>query len=175
MGLTPLEGLMMGTRTGDLDPAIVTYMITEMGYTAKEANDIILKKSGMLGLSQLSNDMREIEQAITEKNDQKALNALEVYAYRIKKYIGAYIAAMNGVDLIIFTGGVGENMAMLRKMVLENMDFFGMKLCQEKNKVFSGEIENLTAPDSKVIILKVPTNEELQIAIETQEVVGCRW
>jgi acetate kinase len=149
----------------------VINLVKQFGYTIDQANDIILKKSGMLGLSEHSNDMREIENAINN-NCEKSLNALQVYAYRIKKYIGAYIAAMNGCDLIIFTGGVGENMALLRQMVLEDMSFFGINLCLEKNKIFSGEIENLTAAGSKVTILKVPTNEELQIAIETEMVVG---
>ena len=172
MGLTPLEGLMMGTRCGDIDPAIIIHLIKQMGYTVDEVNNIINKKSGMLGLSKISNDMREIESCIHEKKDQNASLALDVYAYRIKKYIGAYISAMNGVDVIIFTGGVGENMSALRSLVLDDMDFFGIHLDKEKNKVFNNEIVNLSAVDSKVAILKVPTNEELMIAEETVRVLS---
>ena len=171
MGLTPLEGLMMGTRCGDIDPAIIIHFVKQMGYSIDEVNNIINKKSGMLGLSQISNDMREIENAIKDHNDQKAIQALDVYAYKIKKYIGSYTAAMNGVDVIVFTGGVGENMSLLRDMVLSDMEFFGIKLDKEKNKIFNSEIVNLTATDSKVTILKVPTNEELMIAEETVELL----
>ena len=172
MGLTPLEGLMMGTRCGDIDPAIIVHLIKQMGYTIDEVNNTINKKSGMLGLSQISNDMREIEEAITKKNDTRAMQALEVYAYKIKKYIGSYIAAMNGVDIIIFTGGIGENMALLRNLVTADMGFFGIKIDKEKNKVFNDQIVDLSASDSKVYILKVPTNEELMIAEETQWIMG---
>ncbi|MCL2065392.1 MAG: acetate kinase [Candidatus Cloacimonetes bacterium] len=173
MGLTPLEGLMMGTRCGDIDPAIVVHLVKQLGYSIDETNNIINKKSGMIGLSQISNDMREIENAIKENNDSRAIQALDVYAYRIKKYIGAYSAAMNGVDIIIFTGGVGENMSLLREMVLSEMEYLGIKLDQEKNKIFNSEIVDLTSKESKVIILKVPTNEELMIAQETVEVINC--
>ena len=171
MGLTPLEGLMMGTRSGDIDPAIIVHLIKQMGYTIDEVNNILNKKSGLLGLSELSNDMREIEEAIS-KGDMKATQTLEVYVYKIKKYIGAYMAIMNGVDVILFTGGIGENMAVLRKMVIEDMEYFGMKLNEETNKIFNSEIVDLSAEDSKVKILKVPTNEELMIAIETKEIIN---
>ena len=171
MGLTPLEGLMMGTRCGDIDPAIVVHLVKQLGYTIDDANNIINKKSGMLGLSELSNDMREIENALT---NEKAKQALEVYAYKIRKYIGSYMAVMNGVDIMIFTGGVGENMAMLREMVMTDMEFFGIKLDLEKNKIFNSEIVNLSASDSKVVVLKVPTNEELMIALETETIIKNR-
>ena len=171
MGLTPLEGLMMGTRCGDIDPAIIVHFIKQMNLSIDEVNNIINKKSGMLGLSKISNDMREIEAAIKENNDKNAQIALEVYAYRIRKYIGSYTAAMNGVDVIIFTGGVGENMSSLRKLVLDDMDFFGIELDKEKNKVFTSDIVNLSSSTSKVQILKVPTNEELMIAQETLSII----
>jgi len=171
MGLTPLEGLMMGTRCGDIDPAIVVHLVKQMGYTIDEVNNIINKKSGMIGLSELSNDMREIEGGL---DNPKVKQALEVYAYKIRKYIGAYMAVMNGIDVMIFTGGVGENMAILRETVLNDMDFFGIKLDLKKNAVFSGNIENLSANDSKVTILKVPTNEELMIALETETIIRNR-
>ena len=171
MGLTPLEGLMMGTRCGDIDPAIIVHLVKHKGLTIDEVNNVINKKSGMLGLSKISNDMREIESAIKDNEDKRASQALEVYAYKIKKYIGAYAAAMNGVDVIIFTGGIGENMAILREMVLFEMDFLGATLDKEKNKIFNSEIVDLSGSDSKVFILKVPTNEELMIAEETLKVI----
>jgi len=173
MGLTPLEGVMMGTRCGDIDPAIVVHMVKQLGHSIDDVNNILNKKSGMLGLSDVSNDMREIESAIAAKN-QLAMQAFDVYSYRIKKYIGAYIAAMNGVDVIIFTGGIGENMSLLRQQVLENMDFFGIKLDTQNNNIHNSDIVDLSAKDSKVTILKVPTNEELMIALETQQLVDGR-
>jgi len=170
MGLTPLEGVMMGTRSGDIDPAIVVHLVKQLGMTIDEVNNVLNKQSGMLGLSEVSNDMREIENAIT-KQDPKATQAFDVYVYKIKKYIGAYIAVMNGVDVIIFTGGIGENMALLRSKVLEDMDFFGINIDKEKNKIFDNNILDLSAQNSRVTILKVPTNEELMIALETKTLV----
>jgi len=170
MGLTPLEGVMMGTRSGDIDPAIVVHMVKQLGLSIDEVNNVLNKKSGILGLSQVSNDMREIEHAIAAKNPL-AMQAFDVYVYRIKKYIGAYIAAMNGVEVIVFTGGIGENMVLLRELVLSDMGFLGIYLDYEKNKIFDNNIVNMTAIHSKVTILKVPTNEELMIAIETKQLV----
>ncbi len=171
MGFTPLEGSMMGTRCGDIDPAIPMYMAKSMGLSVEEIDNILNKKSGMLGLSQISNDMREIEEEILEKKEPRAIQAHDVYAYRIKKYIGSYIAVLNGCDVLIFTGGVGEKMPILRELVLENMENLGIVLNKENNKIFNDEIVDLSAPESKVKILKVPTNEELMIAIETQRIV----
>lgn len=171
MGFTPLEGLMMGTRCGDIDPAIPVYMQKVLGMSVEKVDNVLNKKSGMLGLSQISNDMREIEEEIIEKKEPRAIQAHEVYAYRIKKYIGSYIAALNGCDVLIFTGGVGENMPILRELVLEDMDYLGLKLNKENNKIFNGEIVDLSAPDSRVKILKVPTNEELMIAMETLKLI----
>jgi acetate kinase len=172
MGFTPLEGLMMGTRCGDIDPAIPIYMQEQMGLSVSEVNTILNKKSGMLGLSSISNDMREIEELILEKNDPLAIQAHDVYAYKIKKYIGAYTAVMNGLDAIVFTGGVGENMPILRELVCEDMDYLGVKLDRKENNQFVGGLLELHEADSKVKILKIPTNEELMIALETKRLLS---
>lgn len=171
MGLTPLEGLVMGTRCGDIDPAIPIHMQTQLGLSVDEVNAIMNKKSGMLGLSHVSNDMRVIEEEITENKNPAAIQAFDVYCYRIKKYIGSYFAAMNGLDLLIFTGGVGENMPIMRAKVCENMDAMGITLDLEANAKFGGDIEVLNKPGSKVSVLKVATNEELMIALETQRLL----
>lgn len=171
MGLTPLEGLMMGTRCGDLDPAIPIHMQQQLGLSVDEVNSILNKKSGMLGLSHISNDMREIEDEILIRHNPKAIQAHDVYCYRIKKYIGAYLAALNGVDVLIFTGGVGERMPILREQVCRDMDAIGIKLNLEENAKFTDDIQILSTPDSKVIVLKIPTNEELMIALETQRIL----
>jgi len=174
MGFTPLEGLMMGTRCGDIDPAIPVFMAKSLGMSIDEIDMVLNKKSGMLGLSQISNDMREIEEEILDKKEPRAIQAHDVYAYRIKKYIGAYMAALNGCDVLIFTGGVGEKMPILRELVLRDMDGLGFVLNQENNKIFNDEIVELSAPESRVKILKVPTNEELMIALETQRLVSAK-
>jgi acetate kinase len=171
MGFTPLEGLMMGTRSGDIDPAIPIYMMKNMKMSVDEVNTVLNKKSGILGLSHISNDMREIEEEILANNNEQAIKAFEVYCYKIKKYIGSYAAVMNGVDVIVFTGGVGENMPLLREWVLKDMDFLGAKINEKENNQFKGGILDLSANDSKVKILKVPTNEELMIALETEELL----
>ena len=171
MGMTPLEGLMMGTRCGDIDPAIPIHMQMQMGMSVEETNNILNKKSGMLGLSHISNDMREIETEILEHNNPKAIQAHDVYCYRIKKYIGAYFAAMNGLDLLIFTGGVGERMPILREQVCRDLDSLGIKLNTEENSKFTDDIQVLSTPESRVIVLKIPTNEELMIALETQRLI----
>ncbi len=171
MGFTPLEGLVMGTRCGDIDPAIPIHMQKVLGLTVDEVNTILNKKSGMLGLSAISNDMREIEESIVEKQIPEAIQAHEVYAYRIKKYIGAYVAAMNGLDILIFTGGVGENMPILRSLVCKDMDYLGIILDEKENDQFTAGILELQTKDSGVRILKIPTNEELMIAKETRKVL----
>ena len=171
MGFTPLEGLMMGTRCGDIDPAIPIFMMKEMDMSVDEVNNVLNKKSGMLGLSAISNDMREIEEDILEREVPEAIQAHDVYAYKIKKYIGAYAAAMNGVDILVFTGGVGENMPILRSLVCKDLDFMGIKLDENENDQFKGGTLDLTAPDSRVKILKIQTNEELMIAIETKRIL----
>ncbi len=172
MGLTPLEGLMMGTRCGDLDPAIPIYMQQQLGMSVDEVNNILNKKSGMLGLSHISNDMRTIEDEILDKKNPKAILAHDVYCYRIKKYIGSYFAAMNGMDVLIFTGGVGERMPIMRAQVCRNMEALGIILNEEENAKFTDEIEVLSTPESRVTVLKVPTNEELMIALETQRLLS---
>lgn len=171
MGLTPLEGLMMGTRCGDLDPAIPIHMQTQLGLSVDEVNSILNKKSGMLGLSHISNDMREIEDEILLHSNPKAIQAHDVYCYRIKKYIGAYFAAMNGLDVLIFTGGVGERMPIMRAQVCADMEALGITLDPEPNAQFNDSIEVLNRPEGKVSVLKVPTNEELMIALETQRLL----
>lgn len=171
MGFTPLEGLMMGTRCGDLDPAIPIYMQQQLGLGVEEVNTILNKKSGMLGLSLLSNDMRTIEAEVLEKKNPKAILALDVYCYRIKKYIGAYIAAMNGLDVLIFTGGVGERMPIMRAQVCQDMDALGIEINEEENAILSNKIQVLSNGTTNVTVLKVPTNEELMIALETQRIL----
>lgn len=171
MGMTPLEGLMMGTRCGDIDPAIPIHMQMQMGMSVEDVNNILNKKSGMLGLSHISNDMREIESEILEHHNPKAIQAHDVYCYRIKKYIGAYFAAMNGLDVLIFTGGVGERMPILREQVCRHMDAMGIILNTVENDRFTDDIQVLSTPESKVTVLKIPTNEELMIALETQRLI----
>ncbi len=171
MGLTPLEGLMMGTRCGDLDPAIPIHMQQQLGMSVEEVNNVLNKKSGMLGLSHISNDMREIEDEILIRHNPKAIQAHDVYCYKIKKYIGSYFAALNGLDVLIFTGGVGERMPILREQVCRDMDSLGIKLNLEENARFTDDIQVLSTPESKVTVLKIPTNEELMIALETQRLV----
>lgn len=172
MGLTPLEGLMMGTRCGDIDPAIPIHMQQSLGLNVDEVNSILNKKSGMLGLSQVSNDMREIEDEILIEKNPKAIQALDVYSYRIKKYIGSYFAALNGADLLIFTGGVGERMPILRSQVCRDLSALGIELDEEENARFTDDIQILSTPASRVTILKVPTNEELMIAMDTQKLIN---
>lgn len=172
MGLTPLEGLMMGTRCGDLDPAIPIHMQQQLGLSVDEVNNILNKKSGMLGLSHISNDMREIEEEILIRRNPKAIQAHDVYCYRIKKYIGSYFAALNGLDVLIFTGGVGERMPILREQVCRDMEALGISLNLEENAKFTDDIQVLSSPDSRVCVLKIPTNEELMIALETQRLLS---
>lgn len=166
MGLTPLEGLIMGTRSGDLDPAIVTFLAEKENITAQEVIDICNKKSGVLGLSDgISSDFRDLAQAAADGSG-KAATALETYAYRVGKYIGAYAAAMNGVDVIVFTAGAGENNAEIRRLIGQYIGFLGTNIDEEKNKIRGEEII-LSDADAKVVTMVVPTNEELAIARET--------
>jgi acetate kinase len=172
MGFTPLEGIMMGTRSGDIDPAIATYMMKNMKMTADEVNNVLNKKSGMLGLSDISNDMREIEDKILKEKNPMAIQAFDVYAYKIRKMIGAYTAAMNGLDIIVFTGGVGEKMPILREDVCVDMEYLGVKFDSKKNNSFADGTFEVNSDDSKVKVLKVQTNEELMIAMETKKVLS---
>ncbi|APT72631.1 acetate kinase [Thermosipho sp. 1063] len=171
MGFTPLEGLVMGTRSGDLDPSIVTFLMEKEGLSAEEVYTILNKKSGVLGLSKnFSSDMRDIEDKALE-NDPLCRLVLDIYEYRIAKYIGAYAAAMNGVDAISFTAGVGENSPITREEICENyLSFLGIKIDKEKNNV-KGKEMIISTPDSKTKVLVVPTNEELMIARDTKEII----
>ncbi|MGF2410909.1 acetate/propionate family kinase [Ferruginibacter sp.] len=161
MGFGPVGGLIMGTRSGDIDAAVIFHLIEQLGYSAKEVSELLNKKSGMQGLTGLS-DMRDIRKAI-EEGDEQAELASELYAYRIKKYIGAYAAALNGLDAIVFTAGVGENAADIRRRVCTNMQFLGINLDEAKNDIRSAEIRAINTANSPVKILVIPTNEELEI------------
>ncbi|MCD7725344.1 MAG: acetate kinase [Clostridiales bacterium] len=171
MGLTPLEGLIMGTRSGDLDPAIITFLAGKEQISAEEVITICNKKAGVLGLSDgLSSDFRDLAEAAA-KGNEKAEDALEAYAYRVGKYIGAYAAAMNGVDAIVFTAGAGENNAEVRALIGQYIGFLGTNIDAEKNKI-RGEEVILSDADAKVVTMVVPTNEELAIARETVKLVN---
>ena len=169
MGLTPLEGLVMGTRSGDLDPAIIDFVGKKEGLSLDEMNEVLNKKSGMLGISGVSSDGRDLE-AAAETGNKRAQLALDVFDYRVIKSIGAYAAAMYGVDAIAFTAGIGENNIKMRKDVCSSLTYLGVKLDEEKNNV-RGEERIISADDSKVQVLLVPTNEELAIARETLALV----
>ncbi|PWB75849.1 acetate kinase [candidate division GN15 bacterium] len=167
MGFTPLEGLLMGTRSGDLDPAIILHIMAREELSLHEGNTMLNKHSGLAGISGVSSDMREIIDAANKGNENSKL-ALEVYCYRLKKYIGAYVAALGGVDAIVFTAGVGENSAPVRSLTCQGMEFFGISINEEKNKVAVSKEMDISADGAKVRTLVVPTNEELVIAIDTQ-------
>ncbi|EKX92996.1 acetate/propionate family kinase [Alloprevotella sp. oral taxon 473] len=171
MGLTPLEGLMMGTRTGDIDASVVLAIMKKEGKTPDEMQDLLNKKSGLLGISGLGSDMRDVENGVKEGNERAKL-ALDMYNYRIKKYIGAYAAAMGGVDTIVFTAGVGEHQWDVRYNALKNLEFLGIELDYDKNKANFGEEEIISAPNSRVKVVVVPTDEELLIATDTLNIVS---
>lgn len=170
MGLTPLEGLMMGTRSGDIDGGAITFLEKKLGLDADGMSNLLNKKSGVLGITGISSDMREIESANDEGNERAKL-ALDMYSYRIKKYVGAYAAAMGGCDIIVFTAGVGENQASMRENVCKNMEYMGVKLDVEKNKTIRGEEAIISTPDSKVTVCVIPTDEELMIATDTMNLL----
>lgn len=169
MGLTPLEGVMMGSRSGDIDPSAVTFLMDKLGKKPQEMADFLNKESGVLGITGISSDMREIEQAAAEGNERAQL-ALDMYNYRIKKYIGAYAAAMGGVDIIVWTAGVGENQTGTRLDACSDLEFLGIKIDTEANKV-RGEEAIISTPDSKVTVCVIPTDEELVIASDTERLV----
>jgi len=171
MGLTPVEGLLMGTRCGDVDAGALSFIMDKEGLNAAGLSDLINKQSGVMGLSSISSDMREIEAAI-EDGDKKAILTMNVYNYRIKKYIGAYAAALGGLDLLIFTGGVGENQWSTRTAVCREMEFMGIKLDEAKNDHMRGKEMVISTPDSKVTVMVVPTDEELTIAKDTLEILS---
>lgn len=170
MGLTPTEGLMMGTRVGDIDPGALVYLQARLGCSDKELQTIINKESGVLGVSGISNDMRDIEAGI-EAGNERAKLALDMYEYRILKYIGAYTAVLGGVDIIVFTGGVGENQTGLRESICNQLAFMGVTFNADANKARGEEVE-ISGADSKVHVVVIPTDEELMIAEDTESLVG---
>ena len=171
MGLTPTEGLMMGTRVGDIDPGALTYIMKKHNLTVDQLQAIINKESGVLGISGKSSDMREIEAAVNA-GDERATLALNMYEQRITKYIGAYAAEMGGVDIIVFTGGVGENQTGLRANVCAPLAFMGVELDLELNAKTRGTETVISTPDSKVTVVVVPTDEELMIARDTEAIIS---
>lgn len=167
MGFTPLEGLVMGTRSGDIDPSIIFYLIEEAGFSAEEIENMLNRKSGLLGISGISNDVRDLEMEASSGN-RRAKLALEVFAYRAKKYIGAYAAALGGLEVLVFTGGIGENDPIVRQMICEGMEFLGLKLNQLINETTKGDLRIISDERYPVKVLVVPTDEELAIAEETK-------
>lgn len=171
MGLTPVEGLIMGTRSGDLDIGAFTFMMEKEEIGRQSANTLVNKHSGVLGISGISSDMRTVEEA-AEKGNERAKLALDMYDYRVKKYIGSYTAAMNGLDILIFTGGIGENADTTRMGVAGDLSYLGIEIDPEKNNGLRGKEAVISTPNSKVKVIVVPTNEELVIAQDTQEIIS---
>ncbi|WP_290099899.1 acetate kinase [uncultured Muribaculum sp.] len=171
MGLTPVEGLMMGTRVGDVDPGALTFIEDKEHLDSNQLSNLLNKKCGLLGVSGVSSDMRDIDAAISAGNERARL-ALDMYIYRIIKYVGAYVAALNGVDVIAFTGGVGENQIQLRKRVCDHLSYLGLKIDDNVNSVSRGEEKLISTPDSKVKVVVIPTDEELMIAKDTEAIVN---
>ena len=171
MGLTPVEGLIMGTRTGDLDLGVLTFIINKEGIGIQAANTLINKHSGMLGITGISSDMREIEEAAGKK-DERALLGLQMYYYRVKKYIGAYAAAMGGLDVLVFTGGIGENSPVTRQEICRGLDFMGLSIDEKKNGQLRGKEMIISHDSGPVKVMVVPTNEELVIARDTEKIVN---
>lgn len=170
MGFTPLAGIPMGTRSGNIDPSIITFLVEECGYTIEEVSESLNKKSGVLGISGVSSDFRDIEDAAST-GDKRAQLALDIFHYRIRAEIGSFIVNMGGVDVIVFTAGVGENSPETREECLKDLEFLGLTLDKEKNKV-RGKLAEISQADSKIKAYVVPTNEELMIAKETVELIG---
>lgn len=171
MGFTPVEGLLMGTRCGDTGLGAILFLMEKENLNLKEINDVINKKGGMLGISGLSPDMRDLSQAAITGHERAAI-ALDVFSYRVRKYIGAYAFAMGGVDMVIFTGGIGENAKLVREKICENLEFFGINFDLNKNLEVQGVEAEISTPDSKIKCLVIPTNEELVIANDTKYIVG---
>lgn len=171
MGYTPVEGLVMGTRVGDIDLGVLLHLMESENMDVQAANNLVNKKSGLLGISGVSSDMRDIEDA-AEKGNHRAQLALDIFAYRVKKYIGAYTAAMNGLDLLIFTGGIGENGCLPRKMIAGNLQFLGIDFDLERNKGLRAKDAIISTDSSKVKVLIVMTNEELVIARDTFQIIN---
>ncbi|MCL2286577.1 MAG: acetate kinase [Firmicutes bacterium] len=169
MGLTPLEGLAMGTRSGDLDPAVIAFVMEKEGLTAQQATDMLNKKSGMLGLSGVSSDFRDLDTAAREGN-KRAQDALDVFAYRVAGYVGRYAAAMNGLDAVVFTAGIGENDTAIREKICAYLTWMGVEIDSEKNSK-RGQALDVSTPGAKVRVLVIPTNEELVIARDTKAIL----
>jgi len=167
MGMTPLEGLVMGTRSGDVDPAVVNLIAAKEGLTPSEVDALLNTQSGLLGISGLTNDMRELEQELNEHDDRRARLAIEVFCYRVKKYIGAYLACMGGADAVVFTGGIGENSSAVRARVCEGLEWLGLRLDKGKNEQNAGKEQLISTDDSKLLLFVIPTDEELLIARDT--------
>lgn len=171
MGFTPLPGVPMGTRSGDIDPAVLEYLAAKKNYSILDCINYLNKKCGVAGVSGVSSDFRDLTKAAAEGNERAQL-ALDMFAYNVKKYIGSYVAAMNGLDCLVFTAGIGENTCLVRKMICEGMDYLGISIDEEKNEQKNdGSIHDITGKDSKVRVLIIPTNEELVIARETKELI----
>ena len=171
MGMTPLEGLVMGTRSGDLDPAIVSVIARKEGMSASEVDTLLNTQSGLLGISGLTNDMRELQAELKEHDDRRVRLAVEVFCYRARKYIGAYLAAMGGADAVIFTGGIGENSAQVRGQICSGMEWAGLHLDVQKNQETTGREGIISSDDSKLLAYVIPTDEELLIARDTVRVI----
>jgi acetate kinase len=173
LGFTPLEGLLMGTRSGDLDPAIPLHLIRELGMKAEEVDALLNTRSGLLGISGVSSDMRDVRQA-AEAGSERARLAVAIFCYRVRKYIGAYAAAMGGLSAVVFTAGIGENAAAVREKCVESLEFLGLRLDGDRNRnLSSGDaVALISAADSPGYILVIPTDEELMIARDTAQVVG---
>lgn len=171
MGFTPLEGLIMGTRSGDIDPAVILHVMAKEELSLHEANTMLNKHSGLIGISGHSNDMRELEKASAEGDERSAL-AIDIFCYRVRKYIGAYLAALNGADFIAFTAGIGENSAKIRAMSCKGLEFAGIKIDPERNAAANGKETLISTDDSKIEVWTIPTNEEMVIARETVRAIA---
>jgi acetate kinase len=167
MGMTPLEGLVMGTRSGDIDPAVVSMIATKEGMSTQEVDKLLNTQSGLLGISGLTNDMRELQKELAENNDRRVKLAIEIFCYRARKYIGSYLAAMGGADAVVFTGGIGENSPDVRKGICDGLEWLGLNLDDAKNKEAVGKEERISKDDSRLHAYVIPTDEELLIARDT--------
>ncbi len=172
MGMTPLEGLMMGTRSGDIDAQIIEYIAHKEATSCEEVFSVLNKRSGLLGISGLTNDMRDLEEEELVHNDRRAKLAIDMFCYRVKKYIGSYMAVLNGADALIFTGGIGENGSIIRERVCKGLDYLGIKLDPKLNDAaIRGKEMKISTEDSKIEVWVIPTNEELIIARDTCRIV----
>ncbi|MCX7015020.1 MAG: acetate kinase, partial [Candidatus Sumerlaeota bacterium] len=171
MGFTPLEGLLMGTRSGDLDPAIILHVMAKEELSLHEANTMLNKHAGLIGISGVSNDMREVETA-AEQGNERARLAIDVFCYRVRKYIAAYAAALEGVDFVAFTAGIGENSKRVRAESCKGLEFMGLKLDPERNAAMNGKEGPISTADSKIEVWVIPTNEELVIARDTVRAIA---